>query len=510
MAKRDPQHGTKRNTELGGKDHPPKSRMHPWMYIFSVAILVIIVVTFIGGPLVGSTAGGGGIVFGSYDGEDIEFYPGNYLARQRDTIAERIAQSGMDTNLEWIAYQVWRGAYQNTVVHTAVLQKAKESDLQIPGEVIDQALTAYPAYQENGEFSPARYRDTSRTEKASIRKYYREELVSSQVRSDILGGVNSSSQAVDFIKNMATPERSFLYSRIGFSAFPDEMVGNYAEENADLFRKINLSRITIQSSEESAKTVHQQLLSDPSLFDEIARNQSKDAYAENGGYIGQQYFFSLSTELESEEKAEEIFSLSKGSISEIMSTPFGWVIYKCNEEPVAANRTSDEDIDTVRSYMERFEKGSIEDYLIERGQALRASVGENGLSGLEAEGWEDGETASFPLNYGNVEIFKSVRDANQDSGAFEGAAFNESFLETLFSLEQGSISEPLVLNNMIYLFELKEETEISDENLSMLESYYPYLGQQYAETDMRALILSSDKHEDNFDAVFSRYFLNGE
>ena len=193
-----------------------------------------------------------------------------------------------------------------------------------------------------------------------------------------------------------------------------------------------------------------------------------------------------------------------------MSTPFGWVIYKCNEEPVAANRTSDEDIDTVRSYMERFEKGSIEDYLIERGQALRASVGENGLSGLEAEGWEDGETASFPLNYGNVEIFKSVRDANQDSGAFEGAAFNESFLETLFSLEQGNISEPLVLNNMIYLFELKEETEISDENLSMLESYYPYLGQQYAETDMRALILSSDKHEDNFDAVFSRYFLNGE
>jgi parvulin-like peptidyl-prolyl isomerase len=510
MAKRDPQHGAKRNTELGGKEQPSKSRMHPWMYIFSVVILVIIVVTFIGGPLVGGTAGGGGIVFGSYDGEDIEFYPGNYLSRQRDSIAERIAQSGMNTNLEWIAYQVWRSAYQNTVVHTAILKKAEQSGLQIPDEVIDQALTAYPGYQENGEFSPSRYRDTSRTEKASIRKYYREELISSQVRSDLLDGVNTSSQAIQFIKEMATPERSFFYSRIGFSSFPDEMVWNYAEENADLFRKINLSRITIQNSEESAKTVHQQLLADPGLFDEVARNQSKDAYAENGGYIGQQYFFSLSTELESEEKAKRIFSLSQGSISEIMTTPFGWVIYKCNEDPVAADRTNEEDIDTVRSYMERFEKGTIEDYLIEQGQELRDRVTESGLNGLEARGWENGETASFPLNYGNVEIFKRIRDADRDSGSFENAAFNESFLEALFSLKPESISEPLVLNNMVYLFELKEEAGISEDNLSMLESYYPYLGRQYSEADMQSLILSSAKHKDNFDAVFSRYFISGE
>ena len=69
---------------------------------------------------------------------------------------------------------------------------------------------------------------------------------------------------------------------------------------------------------------------------------------------------------------------------------------------------------------------------------------------------------------------------------------------------------PLVLNNMVYLFELKEETEVPDENLGMLESYYPYLEQQYTETDLHALILSSDKHEDNFDAVYSRYFMTGE
>jgi peptidyl-prolyl cis-trans isomerase D len=510
MAKRDPQHGAKRNTELGGKEHPPKSRMNPWMYIFSVAILVIIVVTFVGGPLVGGTAGGGGIVFGSYDGEDIEFYPGNYLSRQKDTIAERIAQSGVDTNLEWIAYQVWQGAYQNTVVHTAILKRAKQSNVHIPDEVIDQALTSYGGYQENGEFSPERYRETSRTEKASIRKYYKEELISSQVRSDTLNGVKLSSKAILFVKDMASPERSFVYRRIGFNSFPEDLVWNYAEENAGLFRKINLSRITIQSSEESARTIQQQLTADPGLFDEIARNQSKDAYAENGGYIGQQYFYSLSSELESEEKAEEIFSLAEGTISDMVTTPFGWVIYKCNEEPIAAQRSNENDIETVRSYMERFEKGTIEDYLLELGQQIKASTDENGLSGLAADDWESGETASFPLNYGNVEIFKPVRDSQQDSGAFEGAAFNETFLETLFALEQGTISDPLVLNNNVYLFELEEETEVNEESLSMLESYYPYLAQQYAETDMRSLILSSEKHKDNFNAVFSRYFLNGE
>ena len=43
---------------------------HPFLYIFSFLILIIIVVTFIGGPLLSGSGGRSSIVFGSWGGED--------------------------------------------------------------------------------------------------------------------------------------------------------------------------------------------------------------------------------------------------------------------------------------------------------------------------------------------------------------------------------------------------------------------------------------------------------
>ena len=506
MATRDSQHAGK-DKEQKGKESARSRRMSPWMYLFSVSILVIIVVTFIGGPLLTGTGGGGGISFGSFAGDEIRYIPGNYLSRQKDAIAERVSDSGTNTNLEWVAYQVWRGAFQNTVIHTAILEQAEKSGLSIAEETIDQALTSYGGYIENGEFSASRYRETPNAEKASIRKYYREEIIHNQYMQDILSAVKVSDATMEFIKGMAGPERSFFYLRIGFEAFPAELVGSYALENADLFRKINVSRITVKSSEENAQSVLQQVSADPALFEEVARTQSKDAYAEAGGYIGNQYFFSLSAELESEEEAAAIFALSADGISSILSTPFGWVIYKINEAAVPVDPADEEDVATVRSYMERFERGTIEDYLIAEGESLKNELANEGLANVDVPAWESGQTASFPINYGNVEFLKPVQDT-ASSGALESAAFNESLLTSLFSLEPETVSEPQILGDQVYLFEVNEIIPTDPDTLETVGLYYSYLIQQYAESDLRTAILSSDRLEDNFDAVFTKYFLS--
>ena len=147
-----------------------RRKNQPFLYLFSFLLLVIIVVTFIGAPVVSRMASGGHIIFGSYGGRDIEYVPGNYLSRQRDMIADQIGQNGANTNVQYQMYQVWRGAFERTAFHTGVLEKAEKSGVFVTQSRVDQELTQYPGYMENGKFSEVRYRNTSNSEKYEIRK----------------------------------------------------------------------------------------------------------------------------------------------------------------------------------------------------------------------------------------------------------------------------------------------------------------------------------------------------
>ncbi len=508
MAQKDADSKGKKSTKASQDTARPKRRrQHPWLYIFSIFILVLIVVTFIGAPLLTGSSGGSGIVFGNYNGTDIEYVPGNYLSRQKDSIADQLSASGQDMNVDQAAFQVWLGAFQNTVIHTAILDESEKSGVQISDESIDKALAEYPGYQVDGKFNAEKYRSTPNLEKAQIRKYYRDSLISSQYRNDLKYGVKSSEAEKEFIQAMTTPEYSFSYQRINFDQFPVDLIAAYASEQKDLFRKINVSRIMIQSSKESADSVYNQLEKDPALFDELARTQSKDGYAESGGYIGWQYYYSLSNELNDEDAVQQIFSLAADTVSPVIETSYGWLIYKCNEAVADVDTGDENDIETVRSYMERFAKGTIEDYLIEKAETVRAGLSAAVLGSENIEGFEAGETTSAPLNYGRVEIFKPLSDVS-GSGALQSIADDEGFLTEIYSLNEGEISAPLVLNDNVYLFAIKAITEPEEEALKATGAYYAYLSQTYTEQDMGSMILSSDKLEDNFFAVFSQYFLS--
>ncbi len=96
-----------------------KIRKHKVLYIFSVILLVVIIVTFVAAPIAGNFGGGQRIVFGEYDGEKIEYYPGNYLSNQKDMLAQKMDNSN-NNNFQMQAYQIWRGAYERTILHIAL------------------------------------------------------------------------------------------------------------------------------------------------------------------------------------------------------------------------------------------------------------------------------------------------------------------------------------------------------------------------------------------------------
>ncbi len=117
-----------------------KRKNNPFLWIFSVAILIVIVVTFIGGPIVGSMGKRDRLIFGIYNNKYIEYIPGNYLSQQKNIIAEQIRDAGNSDDFQWQLYQTWKGAFDRTVIHTAILDEAYRSGLYVTETRIDTEI----------------------------------------------------------------------------------------------------------------------------------------------------------------------------------------------------------------------------------------------------------------------------------------------------------------------------------------------------------------------------------
>ena len=86
--------------------------------------------------------------------------------------------------------------------------------------------------------------------------------------------------------------------------------------------------------------------------------------------------------------------------------------------------------------------------------------------------------------------------------------YSDTFFSTLFALEPGEISEPIVLDNSVGIFELIDQREASEEDLDFLSSYYSYIYDQNLDQDLNDFIFSSPKLVDNFSEVFTELFLS--
>ncbi len=496
----------KENVEIEKTQPAERRRRHPLLYAGSIALLVIIVVAFVGGPLAGRLGSAGPLIFGSYGGKEISYVQGNYLARQVDILSDQL-QDNTSQNYEWQAYQVWKGAYDRAVIRTAILQKADKAGVYISDNAIDALLLTTGPYMENGVFSETRYRNTPNSERFKYRQLYSEEMTHQLYNTDVLHIGFFSTDGAEFIKKMAADERSFYYAIFSYEEYPVSKVVAYAEENASNFRKIKMSRITIKSTVEEAVAVRQQILDGIATFEDQARNYSTDGYAEEGGDMGWQEYNALAADFGNPSDLDAVFALSKGGVSEVSDTGFGWVIVRADEAATDPDLEDSEVIDSVRTYMERFERGLIEDHLLETGESFAAQAKTDGFDGAaNALGVEVLKSASFPINYGNAFFLGQIKGA-EGAQDLNGSAYDAMFLTTLFSLDEEEISDPIVLDESVGVFQLAERTPLLEEDIAYLTDYYPYVAQQNIEQDHNAFLLASDEFDDNFTAVFGEAFL---
>ncbi|MBN2049496.1 MAG: peptidylprolyl isomerase [Spirochaetales bacterium] len=497
-----------------------KKSSNKLMWFGSLILLVLIVVTFIGAPLLTQFSSSERIIFGTYKGKSIEYKAGNYFSKQRDYLADQIQDSERDyENIEWQIYQIWKEAYDRTVLHTALLELSESSEMLITDEQLDRMIVEQGPYLVDGEFSERLYNNTSNAEKQTNRSFMLESVKADLVRQDLLTPVISDAEA-DFIKSMASVERKFRFITFPFSEFPKDRIAAYGEENRDLFRKISLSRITIKSDKKAAETVYQQLQQDPLLFGDLARSHSEDAYAEKGGEMGSIRYYSALSMFSESSDVDYIFDLQPGEVSKIIEGPSGFMIYRCDIAAGYADLTSELEIQEVRNYMERFERGIIEDYFLQAGEDFLSEAETNGFeSAALLRGKLYKETDYFPVNYGNLAfqfygtaypVFQSITVNGEINQLFQSAARDLFFLSAIHSLNEGEYSEPLILDDNIVIMECTGVKTVPDEELEMLTMVYPAAVQYWYDQDFTRLVFQSEDFEDNFNQEFTRIFLSQE
>ncbi len=479
---------------------PHRSTGKTLTYIGTVVLLVLIVVAFVGAPALTGVASGSRPVFGSYAGREILYEPGNYLAREFDSIARQVQASGQEVS-EFLVRQIWREAFNRTVLHYATLHEAEQAGVAVSERAVDRAVAQWPEFQVDGRFSARAFENTSSQQRFALRQYLRGGLVGSIVRDDML--VEPSQAEQSFIVDMAGPERRFRFVQFSSADFPVARVVQYGEANRERFASAELSVITVTSRRADADAIRQQAIDRVASFEDLARNQSTDSFAADGGSMGSVYFHELELDFETMAPVREIFALSEGAISPVYETQFGWVIYRMDRSPVDPDFTDSGLIADIRGYLNVFERGLVEDFLRDRANAFATAAREDGFGAAALSIDQSPQLTSwFPINFGNLPFFATVETAANP--ALASAANRADFFVDLFGLAPGDVSAPILARDYFFVLELDAERTVDENIAQYLSLVAPQIVEELQNAEIRRAVVDETLLVDTFALAFNR------
>jgi parvulin-like peptidyl-prolyl isomerase len=513
MADSSSQAKTSADTSKKVSDAPKSAIKNPLVWGFSFVLLVIIVVAFVVAPIYSPIAANDQkIVFGTYDGAEIAYKSGNYFASQYDNYKSNSSASGTD-NVQ-SEYSALRSAFDATVTHNAIIKMNDALGVSVSDSKVNAQVAGSPLFQENGKFSKERFAKINALEIRNMQNLAREDMIQNRIVQDMVNGALVPAKETEFIKNMARLERSFEYVMFATGDYPDAEVSKYAQDNAKLFRGMDLSVITV-AKKADADSYRQQIADKKATFEDTAKNHSTDMFKSSSGVRGAVSFHELKLDLADEKLADQVFSLKKGDLSEAIAVPGGFAIYRADSDVRAPALGDTAGLKQVRDYMSANEKGKIEDYLNAQAKILVEAARKDGLDKAAKSGGKKVElTNSFPINYGSLNYptmygnFPVMADPETaDQKPLGNASTNEAFFNAAFRLKKAEISDPLVLDSGIVVLKLKEEKQLDDAGLGLFANFAPAMANYFVSTDLQAKLVDKTKLVDNFDKTFIAHFM---
>jgi hypothetical protein len=491
-------------------------KSNPFIFIGTIVILIIVVVAFVVAPAIVPEAGSSGVdlTFGYYNKVPISYVPGNYLANVQANYARYMQGSINESNYQTISQMIWRQAFEETVIHIAILQAMKEAGYVAPAAVVDREVAQLPDFQENGRFSVARYRSLSASDRMTLWKEV-QESIAQNLYLDAMFSLRLPSGESEFVRSMAARTRSFGMASFPLDSYPDDEVAAYVVSEPDLFSGIHLSRITITSSEREAQQVLDSVKNGTQTFEEAARTQSQDSYAERGGDMGLQMAYELVSEVPDSAERESVIATALGEYSPLVKVPSGWAFFRSDEEVRGVDTEDPANLSKIRSYMRNFERGRMEDWLFAQARLLIDAAKEEGFDeAAEAAGAQKRDFGPLPLNYGGVTITDSAQGTNlfpalsaESISELIPAESNENFWRAAFFTPLETPSEPLVVGDYVLVLYPREEIIRDEADTEGIVTFYSTWVSSGAETSLRSHFLNSDKLDDRFFATYLQFLL---
>jgi hypothetical protein len=478
-------------------------KTNPAIFIGTLAILIIVVIAFVFLPAFVPAGGGPGadLTFGYYEKIPITFRRDTYFAMMYDNYVEMMRGNFNTDDADYLNFEVWQNSYYSTVIHTGILQEMKRAGYEAPNKVVDQGvaqqyLTLYRQKNDSGKIALWRtVKEILATEKYLQDQY---ELL-------------KPPEEEEFVLSMAASQRRFEGTAFNLRDYPETEVAAFAAQNSALFLSIHLSRITVTSGEREAQQILASVRDGTSSFEDAARNQSQDNFADRGGDMGIQMAYELATTVRDEAEREKILALRKGELSGLVANGENWVFFRAEDDPVPADVSDPAQVEKIRSYILLFERGRMDDYFIRKAEELRARAMAGGDDGFTASIEEAGlgkfSFGPLAINYGNQNFFPMLASIEGFTDiSLTNFASTDSFWQTAFSTPLETVSEPLVLGDQVLLLRPLEETEPDSDageasKLAFERRVLEFTG------NVSSFFLQSPKLQDQFWETYRRYFI---
>ena len=477
-------------------------KTNPFVFGGTIFVLVIVVIAFVFVPAIGPGAGQmPDYTFGYYDKVPISYVPGNYLAERYAEMSNYYRNMGDMYNNMFFEQQMWREAFELAVFRTAVLQEMKRAGYSVPAKTVDRQVALQ--FMENGRFSSALYNRYDNNSRLALWRRTQEDITAQRYLVE-MNNLYKPEQAAQFIAKMAIPVRRFDLVSFPVNSYPDSAILSYAQQHADMFRQTHLSQITIVSSEREARQILQSITDGITTFEDAAKAHSQDMYTDRGGDMGIKAVHELLAEIPGEAEREQVIALGKGQLSGILKTDAGWAIFRAEEDVQPLDFTDAASLDRVRSYIQFYERGRMEDWAYENAISFTATANGKGFdAALRENNLEKQSFGPIPLNFGDVDLFASLSATSIPE--LSGASSSENFWKAAFGTAINTLSEPLVHDgNVLVLLPLSEEAADETTIENIVSSYNDYWINNISYYTMRTHFITSSRMDDRFYDTFRR------
>ena len=468
-------------------------------WILGIIILVLIAISFVLAPAIDAFLGkrsSSGIVFGQYGKEEIKYAYGNFFYDQVQNYADQYKGSQLDQTQA--LFQIWKSAYDSTVLHTAISQIASKAGIIATDKAVNRAIIESGAYHKDGKFDVQTYQKASVERRSSIEQSIRRSLPYQMVLNDVQSVLSSSAEA-QYIADMAASGRTFNYLVIDPSLYPDVLASQFALENKQLFYNMDLSIISVASLEE-AQEIQQSIASGSTTFEEAAASFSLDSFSSAEGRVGELFYYGVLSNFKNPDEALALLTAKNNEVVGPFEAEGSFALYQINRAAVEPDYASAATLSAVKRYLANNEPAIIESYLAELAQDISALARADGL--LEAALAYDLELVEVPATPFNLGQSAYMSDfSNTDSTGLLATAATGDTARLLFTEQPNTVLDPIKAGVNFLLIETGED--VKDEGMaSYISMFYNYYSGSQNQQDLSEALYTSDAFKDNFFTTF--------